>query len=118
MHPTLLNRVIYFWWAAALAVVLLWAGPAAAQVTPDQQAEMLLTAARRAYNEKNYPFAIERFREFQAKLGNHKEANAARYGLALALLHGPREYNAPLGQLTPRAYNKEFPEHAFVLDHS
>jgi cellulose synthase operon protein C len=117
MHPLLLNRVSYCLWAGALAVVVLWAGPAAAQVTPDQQAEMLLTAARRAYNEKNYPFAIERFREFQAKFGNHKEANAARYGLALALLDGPRDYNAAVEQLTPLAGNKEFPEHAFVLYH-
>src|SRR5260370_39646801 len=107
MHPLLLNRVNYCWWAGALAALLLWAGPAAAQVTPDQQAEMLLTAARRAYNEKNYPFAIERFREFQAKFGNHKEANAARYGLALALLERPRDYNAPVEQLPPRAGNKE-----------
>ena len=50
---------------------------------------MLLAGAKRAYNEKNYPFAADRFREFLAKYGGHKDANAARYGLALCLLDGP-----------------------------
>ena len=45
-----------------------------AQVAPDQAADMLLTSARRAYNEKNYPFAAQRFKEFLDKYGNHKEA--------------------------------------------
>ena len=36
----------------------------AAQGSPDQAADMLLTSARRAYNEKNYTFAAQRFKEF------------------------------------------------------
>src|SRR5437879_13056505 len=50
------------------------------QLTPDQQADMLLSSARRAYNEKNYPFAATRFREFLSKFGNHNEVNSSRYG--------------------------------------
>ena len=34
--------------------------PAAAQVPPDQQADMILTSARKAANEGNYPFAVQR----------------------------------------------------------
>jgi tetratricopeptide (TPR) repeat protein len=117
MHLSPLHRIALFCAVGAFTVGLLFPGTASAQVTPDQQAEMLLTAARRAYNEKNHPFAIEKFREFQAKFGNHKEANAARYELALALLDGPHDYNAAVEQLTPLAGNKEFPQHAFVLYH-
>jgi TolA-binding protein len=89
-----------------------------AQVPPDQAAAMLLDSARRAYNEKNYPFAVARFREFLGKFGNHKEAPAARYGLALALLEGPeRDYNAAVEQLQPLLGNKDLPEYPFVLYH-
>src|SRR5262249_15622251 len=97
----------------------LWAGPPlAAQAPPDQAAAMLLDSARRAYNEKNYPFAVDRFREFLGKFPNHKEAPSAHYGLALALLEGPaRDYNAALEQLQPLLGNKDFPEHPFVLYH-
>jgi TolA-binding protein len=86
------------------------------QLTPDQQADMLLSSARRAYNEKNYPFAITRFREFLSKFGNHKEANSARYGLALSLLESqPPDFQGALEQLQPLAGNKDFPDHPFVL---
>ena len=44
----------------------------------------LLDSARRAYNEKNYPFAITRFRDFLAKFGGHRDVPQARYGLGLA----------------------------------
>src|SRR5262249_14537351 len=98
-------------------IVFVCASQLHAQVTPDQQADMLLAAARRAYNDKNFPFAAERFREFLTKFGNHKDANAARYGLALALLDGPRDYNGAVEQLAPLAGNKEFPEHGLVLYH-
>ena len=59
--------------AAALAVVSLAAGLASAQQNADQQAEMLLNTARKAYADANYPFAAEKFREFLGKYGNHKE---------------------------------------------
>jgi TolA-binding protein len=77
---------------------------------------MLLASARRAYNEKNYPFAAQRFKEFLDKFGNHKDAPSARYGLALALLDGPeRDYQRALDALQPLAGAKDFPDHPFVL---
>ena len=80
----------------AVAAVLLWAAALPAQqVAPDQAADMLLTSAKTAYNAKDFAFAAGRFREFLAKFANHKDAVAAHYGLALALLDGPdKDYNA------------------------
>src|SRR2546421_11903739 len=65
------------------------AGHARAQLTQDQMADMLLTGARKAYNEKQLAFAAGKFREFLSKYSQHKEAPAARYGLALSLLETP-----------------------------
>jgi TolA-binding protein len=95
-----------------------WPTRAAAQVAADQAADMLLASARRAYNEKNYPFAAQRFKEFLDKYGNHKEAPSARYGLALSLLDGPeRDYQRALDALQPLAGAKDFPDYASVLYH-
>ena len=101
---------------SAVAVVLLWVATLPAQVTPEQAAELLLNSARKAYNEKNYPFAATRFQEFLGKYGSHKEVPAARYGLALSLLELPqKDYNGAIAQLQPLAGNKDLPEHPFVL---
>ncbi|MFO0863588.1 MAG: tetratricopeptide repeat protein [Gemmataceae bacterium] len=80
-----------------------------AQLTPDQQAEMLLNSARKAFNEKNYPFAAQRFQEFIQKYGGHKDANSARFSLALTMLEGP-EKKFPEAQqiLGPLAGEKNF----------
>jgi TolA-binding protein len=102
--------------AVALATFALILGSSSAQVAPDQAADMLLTSARRAYNEKNYTFAAQRFKEFLDKFGNHKEAPSARYGLALSLLDGPeRDYQRALEALQPLAGAKEFPDYPSVL---
>ena len=53
----------------ALAACLAAAGPLAAQVSQDQAAAVLLNSARKAYNEHNYPFARDRFREFLQRFG-------------------------------------------------
>ena len=90
--------------------------PVGAQVTPDQMAEMILNSARKGYNEKNYPFAVMRFREFLAKFGGHKDAPIARYGLALSLLDGPdKDHAGALEQLTPLMGLKDFPDRSYVL---
>ncbi|MBL8794849.1 MAG: tetratricopeptide repeat protein [Planctomycetia bacterium] len=89
---------------------------ASAQVTPDQMAELTLNAARKGYNEKNYPIAVAKFREFLAKFAGHKDAPVARYGLALALLEGPdRDHTGALEQLQALAGAKDFPDHPYVL---
>jgi TolA-binding protein len=99
---------------AGLALLLAGA-QVSAQVPADQAADMLLTSARKAYNEKNYPFAITRFREFLQKFGNHKDAPGARYGLALALIDGPdQDFQSALNELQPLAGNKEFADQPFA----
>jgi TolA-binding protein len=97
------------------AVSGLISSPVAAQVAPEQAAEMLLTSARGAFNKKDYPFAAQRFKEFLDKFGSHKEAPAARYGLALCLLEGPeRDHQRALENLQPLAGLKDFPDAPFV----
>jgi TolA-binding protein len=87
-----------------------------AQVPPEQAADMLLGSARKAYNERNYPFAADRFREFLQKFGGHANAPAARYGLSLTLIEMPeRKYAEAAEQLQQIAGNKNLPEHPFVL---
>src|SRR5262249_26370933 len=87
-----------------------------AQVPPDQAADMLLGSARKAYNERNYPFAADRFREFLQKFGGNPNAPAARYGLALTLIEMPERKNAEAAdQLQQIAGNKNLPEYPFVL---
>src|SRR5262245_13449383 len=84
--------------------------------TPEQQAELLLTSARKAYAERNYPFAADRFREFLQKFGGNPKAAEARYGLALTLLDMPeRPYAQAIEQLQPLAGNKASPDYPFVL---
>jgi TolA-binding protein len=84
---------------------------------PDQ-AQMILNSARKGYNEKNFSFAVTRFREFLAKFGGHKDAAAARYGLALALLETPEKNYAEVRDLLQGlAGNKDWPEHPHILYH-
>jgi cellulose synthase operon protein C len=91
-------------------------GQLQAQVPPDQAADMLLGSARKAYNERNYPFAADRFREFLQKFGGNANAPAARYGLALTLIEMPeRKYTEAADQLQQIAGNKNLPEYPFVL---
>jgi TolA-binding protein len=103
--------------AALTAALLLAAAPALrAQMTPDQQAAQVLDGGRRAFNDKNYPAAAARFREFLQRFGGHKDAPSARYGLALCLLEGPeRDYAAALNELNPLTGLKDFPEQPRVL---
>ena len=76
---------------------------------------MILASARRTYQEGNYPGAIDRFKEFIAKHGGHKDAAAARYGLALALVEGPREYQLAIDTLNQVVNNAEFADRATAL---
>jgi TolA-binding protein len=100
----------------SLLVLVLGVSTLSAQLSPDQAAAMLLDSARRAYNDKNYAFAAERFREFLTKHAGHKEANAARYGLALCLLDGPaKDYNGAVQQLQPLAGDRTSAVYPFVL---
>jgi len=101
---------------AAFALFGLAIGIASAQPGDDPQAESLLNIANKAYADANYPFAAEEFREFLAKFGTHKKANAARYGLGLALLDLPdRDYAKALETLIIASNDPKFPERALAL---
>jgi len=89
---------------------------ASAQIPPDKAAEMLLTSARKAFNDRNQSFAQAKFREFLAKFGGHKDAPAARFGLALSLMKGTdKNYNEARELLQQVVGVKDFPEHAQAL---
>src|SRR5690348_8082429 len=64
---------------------------AAEPLTDNDKAAMLLAAGQRAWQEKNYPFAIDRFKDFLKTYGGHKDALLARYGLGIALVEGPQK---------------------------
>lgn len=103
-------------WGVLFALLAPWT--AAAQVTPDQQADMLLQSARRAFNEKNHAFAVQKYREFLQKFGGHRDASAARYGLALALLDSvPKDYAGANEQLQPLAGNKDLSDYPYIVYH-
>ena len=105
--------------AIAFLAFAVFALAARSQVPPDQQADMLLTSARKAHNEQNYAFAIQRYAEFLQKFGGHAQANAARYQLALAYLDSPeRNYDKALESLGPLLGNAALPEHPLALYHA
>jgi len=104
--------------AAALTAIWLCPTTPAQPVTNEQAAAMVLHSARKAYNEKNYPFAAARFKEFLDKYGGHKDAGSARYGMALALLAGPQvNYQQVRDVLQPVAGNRNVPEYPFIAYH-
>src|SRR5262245_52808159 len=90
----------------------------AAMAQAPDQAAMMLNSARKAFNEKSYPFAVTRYKEFLAKFGGHKEAPGARYGLALALLANPPvNYQEARDLLQGLAGQKNLPEYPQVVYH-
>jgi TolA-binding protein len=85
-------------------------------VPAEQQAQMVLTAARGAYNAKDFPTGARFFRDFLTKFPGHKETNDAKYGLALCLVDGPnRDYAGAIEQLAPLAGIKDSADYPFVL---
>jgi cellulose synthase operon protein C len=101
---------------AAFVLFSLAFGTVAAQPTADQQAETILNAGRKAYADANPQFAAEKFREFLTKFGAHKDANAARFGLGLALLDLPdRDFQKALEAFAPAAADASFPDRPLAL---
>jgi TolA-binding protein len=100
----------------ALVAALVVVPGLAADEKADRAAADMLAGARRAYAEKNYPAAGTRFREFLTRFPDHAEVPAARYGLALTLLHSAEpDYKGALEQLRHIAGEKRLPEHPFIL---
>src|SRR4051794_15287662 len=105
------------WLPAAFLASLFLIPPAEAQQpNPDDAALMVLFSARRAYNDRNYPFAIERFKEFLAKYGGHKEAVSARYGMGLVLLE-QGDSNGAIEPLQAAANQADFTDRPLALYH-
>jgi len=100
----------------ALLFIASFAGAVSAQPTPDQQAEALLNAGRKAYNEGNPQFAADRFTELLTKFGGYKDANTARYGLGLALLDLPDpNYQKAYEAFIAASNDAKFPERGLAL---
>ncbi len=95
---------------------ILTASLVAAQADPNQQAETILNAGRKAYNDGNPQFAAERFTEVLNKFGNTQWATDARYGLGLALLELPNpDYTKALEYFTNVINDVNFPSRAYAL---
>lgn len=102
----------------AALLLLLALCTAHAQPTPDQQAEALLNAGRKAYTDANPQFAADRFTELLSKFGGSKHAQDARYGLGLALLDLPdRNFQKALEAFAPVAVDAKFPDQPLALYH-
>lgn len=114
-----MRRTIYHrgWFVGLLSAgMLVLVNDGQSQNPADAQAEQLLQAARKAYNEGNASFAADRFREYLQKFGGHKEAVAARYGLGLALLDLPEpDYARALEALQGAAQDSNFPQRGHAL---
>lgn len=108
MFPAM-RYALLFLGAGLLSVVV-------AQVPTDQAARMTLESAQRAFNEKNYPFAVARYREFLAKFGGHRDAPQARYGLGLALLESnERDFAKAADEFNTVVGDKNFAERPRAL---
>ena len=101
---------------AALLSLALAAAATAQPPTADQQAEQLLTAGRKAYNDGNPAFAVEKLREYVQKFGGHKDAQAGRLALGLAYLDAPdRDLPKAIEALTPPAGDANFADRGLAL---
>lgn len=91
---------------------------AAPHLPASTQMDLLLNSARQAYNDKNFAFAADRFRE-ALRMGPGKlDAAAARYGLGLTLLEGPgKDYPGAIAALTAAAAVSSLPERPYALYH-
>ena len=83
---------------------------------PEELAAQVINAANKAYNEKQYPVAIERYREYLKTHGNQKDATLARYGLALCLLEQPqKDFKVAIETLNPVVGVQEFADRPLAL---
>jgi TolA-binding protein len=104
-------RTLSCWTFAALALAIFAAG-APAQVSPQEQAAMIFGVANKAYTERNYNLAIEKYKEFLQKYGGFPQAPQARFALGVTYLEMPeRKYNEALDQLQQAANNKNSPDY-------
>ncbi|HYG74072.1 MAG TPA: tetratricopeptide repeat protein [Planctomycetota bacterium] len=90
--------------------------PVLAEDGADAAALGILDTGRKAYNEGKFDVAAERFREFLKANAQKKEAPAAQYGLALALLEFPqRDDGAIIAALQSVVAQQNAPERPYAL---
>ncbi|RLT04003.1 MAG: hypothetical protein DWI21_15000 [Planctomycetota bacterium] len=93
--------------------------PCSAQNTtlkPEELAAQVINAANKAFNEKQFPVAVERYREYLKTHGNQKDAMLARYGLALSVMEQPqKDFKVAIEMLNPVVGVQEFADRALML---
>ena len=87
------------------------------QMTPDQAADMLLNSARKAYNEKNYPFAVARFQGVprQVSATTRKLRRPATAWPCPCSTAPSATTSAPSSSCNRWPATRTLPEHPFVL---
>lgn len=99
-----------------LVAVVVSRAAKAQQLKPEEAAAQLIASANKAYDEKQFPFATERFRQYLKDFGGQKDANLARYGLGLCLLEAPqKDFKVAVETLTPVVGVADFPHRASAL---
>ncbi len=103
-----------------LLTLLCFAGPLSAQqpMSPDQQAEQVLTAGQKAYNQGDFAAAAQRFNEVIQKFANTRFASGSRFGLALIQFNSPDvDFAKAIENLTPAANDGGFAERGHAMYH-
>jgi outer membrane protein assembly factor BamD (BamD/ComL family) len=87
-----------------------------APLKPEEQAAILLNGANKAFDDKQYPAAVERYKQYLATFGGQKEAAFARYGMALCFIEGPqKDYKQAIDSLNQIVGVQDFAERPFVV---
>ncbi len=82
----------------------------AKQQAEDKRAATILNEAKQAYEQKNYPQSVNKYREFISQFPKRPEAGAAHYGLAIAMAEAPdKDWNALIRELEPVVASAEVP---------
>jgi TolA-binding protein len=82
----------------------------AKQHAEDKRAATILNEAKQAYEQKNYPQAINKYREFISQFPKRPEVGAAHYGLAIAMAEAPdKDWNVLIRELEPVVASKDIP---------
>lgn len=83
---------------------------------PEELAAQVINAANKAFAEKQFPVAIDRYREYLKSFANQKDVTLARYGLSLCLIEGPqKDYKGAVELLTPVVGVQEFSDRPLAL---
>lgn len=100
------------------ALIVADSRPARAQqpLKPEESAALVLNSANRAYDDKQFAFAAERYREYLKSFSGMKDAAAARFGLSLSLLEVPqKDYRAAIDALNQVVGVADFSERPLAL---